>query len=291
MGESIIFQSSTLEISVTQGSAIVNIEELGGPTGNYGPTGPTDPSGDTGPTGPIGDTGPTGPTGPMGDTGPTGPIGDTGPTGPTGDTGPTGPIGDTGPTGPTGDTGPIGPMGDTGPTGDTGPAGAGNIIPFASGAVTTLTTELGGQPGTQALIGFGSSQSAPLVNDEIDVAGSSSYACMVPKDTTITTISAYHSLATDLNFGGSTVTISAHLYSSTTPNDVFQLVPGSTVTLSPSLAGSELAGFVSSNTVANLSIPVAAGTRLMVVFSAEITAGNDAEFVISGYASAGISLE
>ncbi|HMM06654.1 MAG TPA: hypothetical protein PKD52_08330 [Clostridiales bacterium] len=91
-GEDLIFESTTLDITVTQGSAIVAIE-------NPNVTGPTGPQGDIGPTGPQGDIGPTGA---QGDTGPTGPQGDIGPTGPQGDIGPTGPQGDIGPTGPTG---------------------------------------------------------------------------------------------------------------------------------------------------------------------------------------------
>lgn len=58
-GEDLIFESTTLDITVTQGSAIVTIENpnVTGPTGDAGPTGPT---GDAGPTGPTGPTGPDG---------------------------------------------------------------------------------------------------------------------------------------------------------------------------------------------------------------------------------------
>ncbi|WP_312280362.1 BclA C-terminal domain-containing protein [Oscillibacter sp.] len=76
-GEDLIFESTTLDITVTQGSAIVTIE-------NPNVTGPTGPQGDIGPTGPTGDAGPTGSIGPTGDAGPSGPTGDAGPAGPTG---------------------------------------------------------------------------------------------------------------------------------------------------------------------------------------------------------------
>ncbi|MBP1969342.1 hypothetical protein J2Z83_001446 [Virgibacillus natechei] len=134
VGEDLIFVSDTLDINVSDQSAVVSLETTAeaGPTGATGPTGPI---GETGPIGPTGDTGEVGPTGPTGDTGEMGPIGPTGdtgeigPTGPTGDTGevgPTGPAGDTGevgPTGPTGDTGEMGPTGPTGDTGEIGPTG------------------------------------------------------------------------------------------------------------------------------------------------------------------------
>ncbi|MED3662941.1 collagen-like protein, partial [Ureibacillus terrenus] len=77
LGDTLTFLSNTLNITVTDGSATVQIEMDTVPTGMTGPTGPTGPQGDTGPTGPTGpqgDTGPTGPTGPQGDTGPTGPT-------------------------------------------------------------------------------------------------------------------------------------------------------------------------------------------------------------------------
>lgn len=80
------FVSSTLDISVSKGSAIVNIDipdpsDPAGPTGPTGPTGITGAMGPTGPTGPIGTTGAQGPQGQTGITGPTGPIGNTGATG------------------------------------------------------------------------------------------------------------------------------------------------------------------------------------------------------------------
>src|SRR6056297_3779765 len=70
------FWSNTLDITVSPGSVLVNIEIPGGGTGigSTGPTGPTGPSGfqgDVGPTGSQGDVGPTGPQGSPG--GPTGP--------------------------------------------------------------------------------------------------------------------------------------------------------------------------------------------------------------------------
>ena len=135
LGETLIFNSNTLEINVQDGSAIVDIEltniPMGptGPTGPQGEQGPTGPQGDQGPTGPQGELGPTGPqgelgpTGPQGELGPTGPQGEQGPTGPQGEQGPTGPQGEQGPTGPQGEQGPTGPQGEQGPTGPQGELG------------------------------------------------------------------------------------------------------------------------------------------------------------------------
>jgi len=135
-GETLRLWSQSLGITLTEGSALFQIEGLTGPTGPTGATGATGPglTGATGPIGPTGVTGYTGPTGPgltgaTGPIGPTGVTGSTGPTGPglTGATGPIGPTGVTGSTGPTGPglTGPTGPVGPIGPIGDIGPTGPG----------------------------------------------------------------------------------------------------------------------------------------------------------------------
>ncbi|MGX8700965.1 exosporium glycoprotein BclB-related protein [Caproiciproducens sp.] len=230
----------------------------------------------------------TGPTGPTGDTGPTGPTGDTGPTGPTGDTGPTGPTGDTGPTGPTGDTGP------TGPTGDTGPTGGSAIIPFASGTPVALTSILGGLAGLPGFIGFGTSaQGVNVLGATIDLTGGPGIgineAFSVPRDGTITSVAAFFSTTVALSLVGSTVTITAQLYESTTPDNTFTPIAGTLVTLAPALTGIIAIGTVSSGIVTGLSIPVTAGTRLLMVYSitaAGVTLVNTA----AGYASAGVTI-
>ncbi len=272
-----------------------------GPTGSTGNTGPTGPTGDTGPTGPTGATGPTGPTGatgptgPTGATGPTGPTGDTGPTGPTGDTGPTGPTGATGPTGPTGDTGPTGPTGATGPTGPTGAAGAGAIIPFASGGPAIMATIAGGLVGTTSLVGFGSSATGiSPIGGVIDLTGTAlgpmiNYAFSAPRAGTITSIAAYFSTTVTLALAGTTVTITAQLFSSTTPDNTFTPIPGAIVTLAPPLTGVVTLGTISNGITTGLSIPVTPETRLLLVFSATATGASLINTII-GYASAGLTI-
>ncbi|WP_425060453.1 exosporium glycoprotein BclB-related protein [Sporomusa carbonis] len=240
--------------------------------------------------GPIWPIGPTGPTGATGDTGPTGP------TGSTGDTGPTGAAGALGATGATGATGPTGATGATGDTGPTGPTGAGAIIPFASGTPITLTTVLGGTANTLGLIGFGSSTDGiTLVGGTIDITGTGTgallnFAFSAPRNGTITSIAAYFSTALALPLVGSTVTITAQLYSSTTPNNVFSPVPGATVTLSPSLTGMLPLGTISNGITTGLAIPVTQETRLLMVFSVAVTAGIDIATVVVGYGSAGLTI-
>ena len=74
-GDRIRFHSKTLDIKITQGSAIVGIElkkNFIGSTGSMGPIGPMGPAGQNGSTGPAGENGSTGPAGENGSTGPQG---------------------------------------------------------------------------------------------------------------------------------------------------------------------------------------------------------------------------
>ncbi|WP_411676410.1 exosporium glycoprotein BclB-related protein [Caproicibacter sp.] len=252
-----------------------------------GPVGPTGPTGPTGATG-LSITGPTGPTGPTGAAG----LSVTGPTGPTGPTGTAG-LSITGPTGPTGPTGAAGlsvtgPTGPTGPTGAAGAAGAGAIIPFASGTPTSLTTVAGGLVGTLGLIGFGLNAPGALALGVIDLSGLTNFAFSMPRDGVINSVAAYFSVTAALALAGTTVTITAQLYSSPTPNDTFSPVAGALVTLPP-LTGAIAIGDTFNAITTGLAIPVTAQTRLLMVFSATAT-GVSLVNTIAGYASAGVGI-
>ncbi len=275
-----------------------------GATGATGPTGPTGATGEdgatgaTGPTGATGATGPTGPTGATGEdgaTGPTGPTGSTGATGSTGPTGTNGANGDRGPTGPTGITGATGATGSTGPTGSTGAAGASAIIPFASGLPVSLTTIAGGLVGTPAFIGFGSS--APgisIIGNTIDLTNPSgtltNFAFTMPRDGVITSIDVFFSTTAALSLVGSTITIEAKLYESIAPNNTMTVVPGTTVTLTPSLTGVISIGTISKGILTGLNINVPAGTRLMLVLTARAS-GLSLVNTVAGYVSAGVAID
>jgi BclB C-terminal domain-containing protein len=157
--------------------------------------------------------------------------------------------------------------------------------------VTTISTVLGGLAGLQALVGFGANEAGTVVGGLIDTTGSTSLAFSAPRDGTITSMAAYYSVAAAVALVGSTVTITAQLYSSPTPDDLFAPVPGATVTLSPPLTGVVAIGTTSSGITTGLAIPVTAGTRLMFVVSASVTAGIDIATVLTGFVSGGLSIE
>lgn len=233
-------------------------------------------------------------TGPVGPTGPTGAIG---PQGPQGNQGIQGPTGVTGPQGVQGIQGIQGPQGLTGATGPTGPAGAssnGSIIPFASGTPITITTIDSGAEGIPAFIGFGDSTCGiSQLTTTIDLTNpartNTNFAFSMPRDGIITSITAYFSTTVALSLINTTISIKAQLYSSNVPNNIFTLVPGTTVTLVPSFTGQVPIGSISSGIISNLSIPVTSQTRLLLVFFATATGSNLANSIV-GYASAGLSI-
>jgi BclB C-terminal domain-containing protein len=92
-----------------------------------------------------------------------------------------------------------------------------------------------------------------------------------PIDETIQSMTVFSSTTTALNLVGTTVTVSAQLYTSSTPDNTFVAVPGAYVTAAPPLTGVDAIGTVSSGIITGLSIPVTAGTRGVIVVSVEAT--------------------
>lgn len=259
-----------------------------GPTGVTGATGPIGPIGPQGPQGLQGIQGPTGPTGATGIQGPTGPQGIQGVQGLQGAQGNTGA---TGPTGATGITGPTGVTGATGPTGPTGPTPTTNaIIPYASGRPITLTTNNENVDGVASFIGFGSGTASNIaLAPSLNLTSLDNFSFSMPISGTITAFSAYFSTSTPLDLTGTTATITARIYRSTTNDNIFNEIPNAVITLTPNLTGNVIEGTSVKGIIQNLNIPVTAETRLLVVFASR-SAGERFQNSIQGYASAGISI-
>ncbi|CCF14436.1 putative membrane protein [Brevibacillus laterosporus GI-9] len=115
------------------------------------------------------------------------------------------------------------------------------------------------------------------------------FAYSVPRDGIITSISAFFSTAVGVTILGGSATITAQLYSSPTPNNIFTPIPGAIVTLTPSLTGLVPIGTISNGLTTGLAIPVTAQTRLLMVFSITTT-GLTVVTAVTGYASAGVTI-
>lgn len=236
------------------------------------------------------------PRGATGATGSTGPTGVTGFTGITGATGATGITGITGATGITGNTGVTGFTGNTGSTGATGLAGGSIIIPYSSGSPIYPTTVGSGLVGFPAVLGFGQSATIPyILGPTIDltdgIGASINCAFSIPRDGSIASIAAYFSTTEALAVGlEGTLLMTAQLYESTAPNNTFSPIPGAQVVLPfPVLpfVGIEEGTFEAA--MNNLNYPITAGTRLLMVFSAQFN-GFPLATTVVGYASAGVSI-
>jgi len=198
----------------------------------------------------------------------------------------------TGPRGLIGPTGPRGPSGPMGPSGADGPVGRGAIIPFSSGLPASATTALGGAIGLSTAVGFGNSTPGVVVaGGLIDAVELLNMSLSVPRDGLITSVVAYFSTTAELNIIDSEVTVRAQLWRSTTPNNIFEPVPGAFVDLAPPLTGALNVGFISSGITDGLEIEVTAGTRLLLVFSALVTGGEDIVTTVVGYASGGVAID
>ncbi len=126
--------------------------------------------------------------------------------------------------------------------------------------------------------------------DITNAAGTlSNFAFQVPRAGTITSFSAFFSTTAALSLVGSTATVTAQIYQSTTPNNVFSPIAGTLINLSPALTGVISIGTLLNGSLTGLSIPVTAQTRLMLVFSATAS-GITLVNTIAGYASAGLAI-
>jgi BclB C-terminal domain-containing protein len=115
-------------------------------------------------------------------------------------------------------------------------------------------------------------------------------AFSMPRNGVITSIAAYASILVTLSLPVSTATITAELYRSTAPNDDFSPVPGTLVTLTPSLTGTVNVGTTLRGLLTGLNIAVSAETRLMLVFTVDITAGLPLATVITAHVGGGVAI-
>jgi BclB C-terminal domain-containing protein len=170
-------------------------------------------------------------------------------------------------------------------------SGGSAIIPYASGLPITMTTILGGLAGLPSVVGFGSSASGlTLLGGAIDATSLTNMAFSVPRDGTITAMSSTFSTTLALALIGTSITVQAQMYSAPEGSNNFTPIPGAVVMLAPTLTGIVAIGATASGNTTGLSIPVTAGTRLLLVYSATAS-GIGLVNTVVGYASAGVSID
>lgn len=151
-----------------------------------------------------------------------------------------------------------------------------------------LTSILGGVAGLPSFVAFGDNfPGVSVLGNTINLNGLGNEAFVVPRNGTITAFSAYFSTTAALNLIGTTITVQAQIYQNTTLDNNFTAIPGTALSLSPTLNGLVSIGTVSDGLLSSLSIPVLAGTRLLLVYSITATGVSLINEVI-GTGSAGL---
>jgi len=170
------------------------------------------------------------------------------------------------------------------------PPNTGSIIPFSSGIVdAVLTTLAGGLVGTGSLIGFGTSvPSISILGNTIDLSGIATEAFVVPRNGSITAISASFTELAGLDLGLGSLSVTAQIYRAPAGSSVFTAT-NARVTLTPPFTGLITLGQTSYGSANVPPVPVAQGDRLVMVYSVAGT-GVTLAAALTGSASAGITI-
>lgn len=165
--------------------------------------------------------------------------------------------------------GPIGPTGATGISGPTGPPGGGLglfIVPFSSDKNGVELTSTNG-----AMITFGQSNIIPNLQDPINIpSGLGSYSFMLTRNVKLKNIYLYFTINRQINLGNTTIDALGSLYYSSDTNTSFTKIQGSEVQLTPSLSGNVLLGAIATGSLNDLSIPITANSRVMLVVNLKV---------------------
>lgn len=170
------------------------------------------------------------------------------------------------------------------------PPNTGSIIPFSSGVTpAVLTTLVGGLVGTTSLIGFGTAiPGITIVGNTIDLSGVVTEAFAVPRNGSITAISASFTALAAVDLGLGSVSVTAQIYRAPAGSSVFTAT-NARVTLTPPFTGLITLGQTSYGSSNVPPVPVAQGDRLLMVYSIAGT-GITLAAALTGTASAGITI-
>lgn len=168
----------------------------------------------------------------------------------------------------------------------------GTIIPFSSGVTpVVLTTVAAGLISLPSLIGFGTAipSTAGILGGILDLTGLLNEAFQVPRAGSITAISASFTTTVALDLLAGSATITAQVYRAPAGSSVFTAT-NAAVNLLPAITGPLAVGTVSSASADVAPIPVAPGDRLLMVYTVTASEGLPLATVITGSASAGITI-
>lgn len=163
-----------------------------------------------------------------------------------------------------------------------------NVL-VGGGVASSLTTATTGASSNSVYIGFGGSAvGGPFASPAALTPAAAALAFTVPADGRLTTFTANY-LPAAAPTGLTNGTVYAALMADFSGNGSFALVPGSTVTVARGLNATTAAGTPFSATK-SINAPIAAGTRLIVVYYVADT-GATAAGTIVGYTSASYMID
>ncbi|MFV0351111.1 MAG: exosporium glycoprotein BclB-related protein [Oscillospiraceae bacterium] len=148
---------------------------------------------------------------------------------------------------------------------------------------------IGGQANTGSIVGQGGSTAVTVPSASIDMATQQNRAVTVPRAGTITSVTGFFSVSEAVTFSGSTVAIKMQVFVAPAKSNVFTFVSGTEVSLG-ALVGNTWEGTVYSGIASELSIPVTAQSRILVVYSAAVTSGLDIALTVKGYVETSIGI-
>ncbi len=179
-----------------------------------------------------------------------------------------------GPQGIQGTQGLQGIVGPEGPRGPEGPAGAdayGSLIPYTTGSPIAIFMHVNQHPHS---VGFGMHGELPhpLVGDTIEVADGhvASYPFFTSRDVVITDMGVSMMAIEAVDLGAASANMYMQLFYKVNTS-YFIAIPETKAVLSPVLTGVVPKGTLFDVILNDLSVPVSAGTRLMLIIHKDLT--------------------
>lgn len=171
-------------------------------------------------------------------------------------------------------------------SGSTSSGGA--VIPYASGVVpVAVTSVLNGLVSTGAVIGFGSSSPELLLSGIGINATLGDFAFVAPRTGTITSLAAFFSVAAAIAVTGS-AQVKLQIYIAPGLSTAF--VPQTPPLILPAITTPVAIGVVR-NGIQDLTIPVNAGDKILLVISVDSTFTDPVGTAVVGHVSAGITID
>lgn len=169
----------------------------------------------------------------------------------------------------------------------------GTIIPYASYQFASIVASTA-EPAIPLYLGFGNyAFGTQLFNiNEIDLSGLNSYnkyeVFVMPRDGIVTSVAASIQIAGNGSSFNNQSHVNAQLYTSEGDSTIFNILTGAVAKVTPATSDNVVADTIISGITQNLSIPLKAGTRVLMVMYMQPDTVDGA--LVEAYFSAGVNI-